>query len=91
MTGLAHANVHHRARSKVQNAFTQLSWAPYATMIGFTFNTHNVAAAFWAALRHVKGLVAARVLLVKHFHDFGNTSPPPSTITQSPIFQPISS
>src|SRR5438270_4175476 len=42
-------------------------------MIGFAFHTHHVAAAFGTPLRHMKYLVAARMVFIgNNFHDFGN-------------------
>src|SRR5262249_60449867 len=45
----------------------------HATVVGFALHTHHVAVAHGAALRHMKLLVSARMILVfDHLHDFGN-------------------
>ena len=73
---IAHAvDVHHPARSEVQDALAQLRRAVriHAAMIGLALGAHDVAAAHRAVFRHVKMLLAARMLLVvEHLHDLGN-------------------
>src|SRR5215472_11420940 len=74
--GLAHAfNIHHRAGGEVKNGFPQFGRTGRidTTMIGLALHAHHVAAALGATLRHLEGLVAARVILVvDDFNDFRN-------------------
>src|SRR6185312_13717199 len=59
----------------MQNGLAQLGRAllVHAAMIGLAFGAHDMSAANWALVRHVKRLMSARVVfVVNHARDFRN-------------------